>query len=461
MRLPPRLFVAALLLMPASIAFGQAERPDIVLFLADDLSWIDCSPFGRSDIRTPNMERLASEGMTFTHAFVSSPSCAPSRAALLTGLDPMRNGAMLNHSRPRAELQTWPDSFRALGYETAAIGKTAHYVQVTDYGFDFASHYRYHEDDCISAALSWIKDREPEPDRPLCLIVGTNWPHVPWPVETPYDQDELTIPPVHLDLPSTRLAHSQYAAAVSRADRDLGLVYDAALQHLGPDTLFVFTSDHGAQFPFGKWNLYDYGVRTPLIVSWPSRVAPGSSSDAMVGWIDLLPTLLDAAGGSVPADLSGRSFLEVLLGDREEHRDRVFLTHSGDGLMNQYPIRAVRTGRWKYIRNLEPDAEHHTHIDKAVGDRIGRMNWEPWAEAARTDPFAASIVHRYHHRPPEELYDVQEDPWEQRNQIDDPAITEVLTSLREALDAWMADQQDEGIASERALQEAEERRRAN
>ncbi|QDV33244.1 sulfatase family protein [Tautonia plasticadhaerens] len=462
MRMICRLIIVALpLILQPSASLGAEGRLDIVVFLADDLSLVDCSPFGGEDIRTPNMERLAAEGITFTRAFVSSPSCAPSRASLLTGLDPMRNGAMLNHSRPRPELQTWPDFFRALGYETVAIGKTAHYAQVTDYGFDYTSHYRYHEDDCVAAALSWLEDRNTEPGRrPLCLIVGTNWPHVPWPVETPYSLGEMTIPPVHLDLPATRQARARYAAAVSRADRDLGLIYDSASRHLGPETLFLFTSDHGAQFPFGKWNLYDYGVRTPLIVAWPGRVEPGSRTEAMVGWIDLLPTLLDAAGGSPPADLSGRSFLEVLLGTRDEHRDHIFLTHSGDGTMNRYPMRSVRTGRWKYIRNLDPDSEHHTHIDQGGGDRIGNLDWEAWEQAAKVDPAAEAIVGRYHRRPPEELYDLEADPWEQRNLAEETALAGILDSLRADLDAWMADQGDEGLATERSIQSVGARGRA-
>src|SRR5687768_15882704 len=118
--------LTAALVLPAPAA-AAADRPHVVLFLADDLSWADCSIYGGKQVRTPNMARLAADGMTFTHAFVSSPSCAPSRAALLTGLDPMRNGAMLNHSRPRADVKTWPAYFRELGYEVAAIGKVAHY----------------------------------------------------------------------------------------------------------------------------------------------------------------------------------------------------------------------------------------------------------------------------------------------------------------------------------------------
>src|SRR5262245_13016170 len=209
----------AILLALLPIPLAAADRPHVVLFLADDLSWADCSPYGGKDIRTPNMARLAAAGMGFTHAFVASPSCAPSRAALLTGLAPMRNGAMLNHSRPRAGLKTWPAYFHDLGYEVAAIGKTAHYDHVTRYGFDPVSHYGYHQDDCVEAAVAWLSRRRS--DRPLCLIVGTNWPHVPWPEEPPYEAPAHALPPTFVDTPATRRAVARYAAAVARADREL------------------------------------------------------------------------------------------------------------------------------------------------------------------------------------------------------------------------------------------------
>ncbi len=437
------------------LAFGgparaaEPSRPPIVVFLADDLGRAECSPYGGREIPTPNMARLAADGMTFTHAFVASPSCAPSRAALLTGLDPMRNGAMLNHARPRAGLKTWPAYFHDLGYEVVSFGKTAHYNQVIGYGFDLASHYRYHEDDCVDAAVAWLTSRQSA--RPLCLLVGTNWPHVPWPDPAAGDSAGGKLPPNLVDTPATRKARARYAAAVARADRDLGLVYDAARKHLGAETLFVFSSDHGAQFPFGKWNGYDVGIRTPLIVAWRGRVAPGSTSDAIVSWIDLLPTCLEAAGSSPPPAISGRSFLGVLRGKRAAHRDAVFVTHSADGNMNRYPLRAVRTRRWKYIRNLDPTAEHHTHIDRGRAGSDGREYWDSWVEAARTDPAAAATVRRYHHRPAEELYDLAADPWELSNLVADPSHAATLARLRTDLDAWMAAQGDEGLATERAL----------
>jgi uncharacterized sulfatase len=439
------LLAAVGLLLTAAPGFA-ADRPPVVLFLADDLGWADCSPYGAKDTRTPNMARLTADGMTFTHAFVASPSCAPSRAALLTGLDPMRNGAMLNHARPRADVKKWPAYFRDLGYEVAAIGKVAHYAQVRDYGFDHASHFNYHQDECVAEAIKWLGQRKS--DKPLCLIVGTNWPHVPWPTEP--DAGPVALPPTLVDTPETRLARAKYAAAVANADRDLGLVYDAARKHLGDGALFLFTSDHGSQFPFGKWNCYDAGIRTPLIVAWPGKVKPGTTADAMVSWIDLLPTCLEAAGGKAPEGISGRSFLPVLRGEKTAHRDRVFATHSGDGNFNVYPIRAVRTRDWKYVRNLDPQAEHHTHVDKAAaGD--GRDYWDSWAAKAKTDPAAAAVVHRYHTRPAEELYDLRVDPWELKNLAADPAHDAVRKTLRADLDAWMKAQGDEGLKTERSL----------
>ncbi|HSI37299.1 MAG TPA: sulfatase [Tepidisphaeraceae bacterium] len=425
-----------------------ARPPNVVVFIADDLGWADCSIHGGRDVATPALDRLAQDGMTFTHAFVNSPSCAPSRAALLTGLEPARNGAMANHARPRADVKRWPAYFKELGYETVAIGKTAHYAQVQQYGFDHVSHFKYHEDDCVEAAVKWLGERKS--DKPLCLIVGTNWPHVPWPKDGAVDPAKMTLPANTVDTPETRKARARYVAAVANMDRDLGSTYDAARKHLGENTVFVFTADHGAQFPFGKWNCYDAGVRAPLVVVWPGRVKAGSTSGAMVMWTDLMPALLEAGGGKPAEGLDGRSFLPVVLGKADAHRERVFFTHSADGQMNRYPMRAVRTRDWKYVRNLDPTAEHHTHIDLGKPGADGREYWDSWVAAAKTNPAAAALVRRYHTRPAEELYDLKADPDERRNLAAEPGHAGRLAEMRKLVDEWMARQGDKGMETERA-----------
>ncbi len=432
---------ALLLLSTLAVAPQESRRPNLVLFIADDLGYLDTSVAGAKDVQTPNLKRLAEAGTTFTRAFVTSPACAPSRASLLTGLWPMRTGAMNNHAPPRADLKKLPAYLRELGYEIAAFGKVGHYNQDKLYGFD---HYdKSHEAATVSA---WLAARPAS--RPLCLIVGTHQPHVPWPEQKDYDPAKIDVPIPHVDTPETREARARYYADVSVADAELGGIWDLARAKLGGDTLFLFTSDHGGQWPFGKWNLYDAGTRVPLIAAWPGVVAPGATSEAMVSLADLLPTFIECAGGTTPDSLDGRSFAAVLRGKSQTHRDRIFTTHSRDRDMNVYPIRSVRTRDWKYIRNLKPDGEHSTHIDKGE-PASGRTYWQSWEARAKSDPAAAAIVERYRRRPAEELYDLRADPLEQRNLASDPAQAGTLAGLRKELDAWMASQGDEGLKSEK------------
>lgn len=443
-RWPQRLMLALLGLCLLCAENVHAAAPDIVVFLTDDQGKLDCTPYGGSGIRTPNMQRLADSGLTFSRAYVASPSCAPSRAALLTGLMPARNGAEANHSMPRADIKKWPAYFQELGYEVVAFGKVSHYRHTAKYGFDYFAHDTFHDHAAIPAAVEFLKDRPRDASKPLCLMVGTNWPHVPWPEEDlGYDPAKLLLPAGSIDTPKTRQWRARYAAAVSEADADLGRIMDAAREYLAPDTLFLLSSDHGAQWPFGKWNLYESGVSVPLIIAWPGVVQPGTRTEAMVSWVDLLPTLVEAAGGKGPADIDGRSFLPVVRGEASEHRDRIFTTHANDGRMNVYPSRAVRNERWKYIRNLHPEYAFTTHIDLVAGYLGQRDFFATWEAAAKTDPAAAAILKRYHARPAEELYDLAADPQEQHNVAESPEHAETLAALRTELDAWMASQKDQ------------------
>lgn len=423
-------------------ALAAAERPDLVVFIADDLGHLDTSPYGNKDVRTPNLQRLAKAGRRFTQAFVASPACAPSRAALLTGLMPARNGAEVNHSKPKAEIKKLPAYLQELGYEVAAFGKVSHYNHGKDYGFDRVSHEGFQNYASIAAAVEFLKSRKS--DKPLCLFVGTHWPHVPWPQgENRYDAAKIGLPPTHVDTPETRLWRTRYYAAVTKADDDLGIIYDAAREHLDPaNTYFFFTSDHGGQWPFGKWNLYDAGIRVPLIAAGPG-IETGSTSGAMVSWVDLLPTLVELGGGKASQEIDGKSFASVLLGKTDKHRGEIYATHSGDGRFNVYPIRCVRDQQWKYILNLHPEYQHATHINRAAaGD--GLAYFRSWEAAAETDPQAAAIVKRYKERPREELYDLAADPHEQNNLAADPAHAERLARMRKKVVAWMKEQGDTG-----------------
>jgi N-sulfoglucosamine sulfohydrolase len=421
-----------------------AAQPNIVVFLADDHGYLDSEVYGSKDVRTPNMLRLARDGMTFTRAFVASPSCAPSRAALLTGLMPARNGAEANHAKPRAELKKLPAYLKELGYEVVAFGKVSHYAHTKDYGFDHFEHDTFHDHVAIPAALKWLNERDSK--KPLCLFVGSNWPHVPWPYVT-NSANTATLPLNFVATSEFLRARACYFAAVEKMDSELGQIYDAARERLGTNILFLQTSDHGAQFPFGKWNCYDAGIRTSFLAVWPGAIEAASRRDAMISWIDILPTLIEAAGAKPPRDIDGRSFLAVLQGTKKTHRDVIFTTHSADGNMNIYPIRALRTANWKYIRNLHPEFKHTTHIDLAHKNetRPGCWGgyWESWLYATRTNAAALKIVNAYHQRPTEELYDLANDPNEQRNLASKPEHAARLKEFRAQLETWMRDQNDQ------------------
>ena len=356
---------------------------------------------------------------------------------MLTGLMPARNGAERNHSYKRDGVASLPDVLRQLGYQTAAFGKVAHGTDdVKRHGIDV--HDKQHDAAFVEEFL-----RTRDTSKPLCLFVGTHEPHVPWLSNNGYDPVQVKLPPTFVDTPDTREFRARYYTDVTEADRRLGEVMDLAKKYFDPaNTLVIYTSDHGGQWPFGKWNLYDSGIRVPFLAAWPGVIQPGTRTGAMVQWIDLWPTLIDAAGGKVPGGIDGRSFLRVLRDANTAHREVIYTTHSGDGSMNVYPIRALRTAGWKLVINLHPEFAHTTHIDKALA-RDGGRYWISWYDAAKADPAAAAKVNRYHQRPAMELYDLRSDPFEQRNLAADPAQAERVAQMRAQLEAWMKEQGDQ------------------
>jgi N-sulfoglucosamine sulfohydrolase len=422
---------------PWALADSTAKPPHIVILLADDHSAQDMSAYGADDIPTPRLDAMAAAGMKFTQAFVNSPSCAPSRAALLTGMYPAHNGAEPNHTKVRPGVKKLPAYLQELGYEVVSFGKVSHYAHVEDYGFDLAKGYGYHDHTGISAAVDFLKNRQSE--KPLALFVGTNWPHVPLPEKDAVKPEAVRVLPNQLDTPEYREYRARYVNAVKKMDEELGTVYEAAKQTLGAEkTFFLMSSDHGSQFPFGKWNLYDAGIRVPMIVQWQGQIQPGSQSAALVQWTDVLPTLIQVAGGQPDGfkELDGRSMLPVLTGKTDQHQAAIFTAHTSDTLFNVYPSRSIRTHRWKYIRNLHPEYRFTTHIERQAFNDM-RPFWRSWEKSAETDAHAAELLQRYRQRPAEELYDLQSDPYELKNlaAVSDHAAE--LQKLRQGLDNWL------------------------
>ncbi|MRI32585.1 hypothetical protein EOPP23_06240 [Endozoicomonas sp. OPT23] len=414
------------------------KLPDMVVFITDDQSYIDTQFQGHPDANTPNIDRLAEGGLYFTQAYVASPNCAPSRAAMLTGLMPARNGSEVNQTSPREDVKKLPAYFQEIGYEVVAFGKVSHDAPDA-YGFDEHGSEGLVWKGGIKYAVDYLNERESE--KPLLMLVGTKDPHNPWPEKEGYNPADLTMPENMVDTPETRENLARFLTSVTSADRQLGTLHALAREKLD-NPLFIFTADHGSSWPFSKWNLYDYGIHIPFIASWPGKIKPGQT-DAMISWIDIIPTLMEVAGSSAPKDIDGQSFARVLDNPELEHREKIYTTHTGDGgkNFNAYPIRAVQDKRWKLIYNLYPERRHTTHINQIENEAY----WDSWEAKAKTDPDAKKLLDRYFTRPEIEFYDLENDPHEQNNLAANPAYAEKIASMKADLEKWMEDQGDQRL----------------
>lgn len=412
------------------------------MFVADDHGRYDTGCYGNELVRTPTIDRFASEGMKFNQAFTASPVCGPSRATLYTGLYPYRNGAYHQHSAVRPGVKGLPHHLRPLGYRVALTGKA-------DIRPDAAFPFEYINKDAAAGEVDGAESFLGKAGKdPFCLVVASHWPHRPFAQKAGqirYDPGHVKIPPYLVDTPETRADMARNYAAVQALDERFNTVLNT-LKRFGMEdnTLVIYTVDHGQSYPFSKWTCYEAGLHNPFIARWPGRIKPGSVSDAMMSFVDVVPTLIDVAGGQPAEDLDGRSFRPVLEGEKLEHRDAVFGTYTHAGVLNahgDFPIRSVHTRTHHYIRNLTPDRTFTNNLTASAEDI---RFWKSWVEKAQSDPFAASRVNLYQHRPAEELFDLRTDPWSLKNIAGDSTARETLDGMRKQVDDWMKQQGDPG-----------------
>ena len=419
----------AALATPVARAAIPARRPNLVLFISDDHGTFFTGCYGNKTVRTPVIDGLAREGMRFTSAYTATAMCAPSRSMLYTGLYPHRNGAHQNHSQIQGSHDTLPDYMKQLGYRVALAGKV-HVGPEHEFPFEYVE---------FEEAGNFVHAAR---DEPFCLIVASKEPHTPHETGA-YQPGDVALPPYLVDTPETRQRVADYCTDIDILDGQIGAVLQALeANDLADNTLFIYTSDHGEPLPFGKWTLYEAGLRVPFIARWPGVVPADTTCDARISFVDVLPTFIELAGGTAPDSMDGRSFAKVLSGEVDSHRTFIFGTHTNDGISNgvPYPIRSVSDGRYKYIVNLAHETSYQNNI--VVGnERFGPL-WNSWIEKARDDPQAASLVEKYLHRPAEELYDLREDPYELHNVVTDPELATIKSGLRQELARWMAEQND-------------------
>ena len=438
---------AALIGSPLALADEpEAERVNILLITVDDMNWNSVGAFG-APIRdiTPHIDALARDGRRYERAYVAASNCAPSRVALQTGLTPQQTGATGFFYIDDSHIPTIATRLRANGYLTGVIGKptdsnpSPDARKYWDVQENFGAARKYSAAAVGSASARYFAAARREA-KPFYLVVNVADPHKPnfndagaaasgaddYAPSRIIAEAEVRVPGFLPDLPGIRADVRNYQNSVKRADDTVGAIMAALdASGLADETLVIFLSDHGAPFPFAKSSVYDNSLRTPLVMRWKGRIPPGSVARDLVSAVDLMPTVLDAAGIAMPdgADYTGRSLL------REGIPPRAYVFGSFDENARGYPVPMRGTiGRdWAYVFNAWSDGEHVLRNDD--------MNHASFKQLVRHAPAnrAAKARLDYYLAPPvEELCHLRVDPDCLVNLADDPAHAAVLEEFRAA-----------------------------
>jgi N-sulfoglucosamine sulfohydrolase len=419
----------------------KVKQPNFLFIIADDCTHRDIGCYGGQAI-TPNIDQLATEGMRFTRCFQTAPMCSPTRHNIYTGLYPVKSGAYPNHTFAKDGTKSVVHYLQPHGYRVALSGKK-HISPQAVFPFEYSG-ANNPDLDSIDQLFKESKDA----GTPFCLFACSNEPHTPYTQGDPskYVADKLTLPANFVDTPETRDEYVKYLAEISYFDWQVGECLRLLEKHGHADnTLVLVVSEQGSSFPFAKWTCYDSGLQSAMIARWPGRIQAGVISDAMVEYVDVLPTFLNAAGLKQPEVLDGRSFVPVLTGKETKHKDFVFGLMTTRGIINgsdHFGIRSVRSGQYKYIVNLTSDVKFQNACVKLPSF----LSWKKKAESG--DAEAAEVVRRYEYRPAEELFDVTQDQLEWKNLADDPTLSQMKAELRKQLAMWMESQGDKGAQTE-------------
>jgi N-sulfoglucosamine sulfohydrolase len=442
----------SLMLIP-TIVLPQAKRdtrPNVVIIMADDLDSRQLSCYGGQNIKTTYIDQLAHEGLTFNHIYASHATCVPTRASLFTGLYPMRHGSFQNHKRVYPNMKSVGHYLHDLGYRVGLTGKDHSTKPKTAFPFDSVGGF---QPSCIASnddySLHDVERYIVTPGKPFCLFIMSINPHKPWDLGDPaeFHADKLVLPPNMVDTKETREQFCKYLAEIRRLDNQVGDVMQL-LKKTGQDknTIFIFLGEQGPQFPGGKWTCWDYGQRSSMIVRWPGVTRAAKTTDAIVQYEDITPTLIDIAGGAALDTLDGKSFLPVLKGTASTARTYAYGMYNNIPEGPPYPSRNINDGRHKLILNLTHERTYAIKWYNNPGD-LGV--WTSWQEKARTDAAAKVLVDRVAQRPAVEFYDTVNDPYELHNLAGEPSQASRIDELTTLLKEWMHQQHDDGAVVDR------------
>jgi N-sulfoglucosamine sulfohydrolase len=432
-----------------SASVKKANKPNVVIIMADDLDSRQLSCYGGKNIRTKNIDALAGQGMKFNQMIASEAMCVPTRASLFTGLYPLRHGSFQNHKPVYEGLKSVCHYLGNLGYTVALTGKNHSTKPESVFPFKIVEGF---EPNCVAPTDNYSLDEVKKlitgkETGPFCLFIMSINPHAPWTTGDPseFDADKLVLPPHWVDTRNIREEFTKYLAEVRRLDNQVGEVMQL-LKETGQEenTIFIFLGEQGPQFPGGKWTLWDNGQKSSMIVRWPGVVKAGAESEAIVQYEDITPTLVAIAGGEPINGLDGKSFLPVLSGKTSRHRDYAFGIHNNMPEGPPYSIRDIRDQNYKLILNLT--AEQPYYIKYMMNPEKKKSYWNTWKARAETSAADRKLVERIETRPAVEFYDLKKDPYELNNLAADTRYKNKIEEYARRLKEWMKQQGDEGAA---------------
>jgi N-sulfoglucosamine sulfohydrolase len=483
--------ILVLVLLTITCTLATAADKNIIFFITDDEGQtLGC--YGDETAVTPNIDALARDGVMFKHAFATTASCSASRSVVMSGLHNHKNG-QYGHQHHFHKFSSYanvvslamPRVLANAGYRTAHIGKY-HVAPEDVYHFE-----TYLEGPGRNAVAMAEKCREFIADktdpRPFFLYFATTDPHrgggrdknskselkpdlfgnkpdrgsYPGVKEVFFEPDHVNVPPFLTDTPETREEIAQYYQSCARIDQGLGrLVEILKAADLYDKTMIVFTSDHGMAFAGAKTTVFEAGLKVPFVVRNPYQEKRGFTSDALISHIDITPTLLDFAGGLDPdtngpkkwiepdqfwkrqgkyatenrsggnefRSYHGKSWLPVLNDPEAEHWETIFASHTFHEIQMYYPMRVVRDKKFKLIWNIAHKLDYPFASDLWVAS-----SWQAQYNKGMDAPYGQKTVGQYIHRPPFELYDIENDPHEAYNLADKPEYAQVLKAYQEKL----------------------------
>lgn len=410
----------------------KAERPNFIIFIADDAAWNDFGPYGNHIIKTPHINQLAEEGLVFNNAFLTTSSCSPSRCSILTGLYPHNTGAAELHMPLPADRILFAGDLQQAGYYTAVAGK----YHIGPKRAEFDTIYGGQP----SGSENWMEALQNCPDdKPFFLWLAALDPHrkyFPNTIVQPHKPEEVIVPPYLHDNDSTRKDLALYYDEISRLDSNIGLIIkELKARGLTDNTYVLFMSDNGQPFPRAKTRLYDSGIKTPFILYRPSRISK-STTDALISTVDIAPTILELAGIEPSDHYEGVSFVPVIDDPSAHVRTTIAAEHNWHDY--QAHERAIRNNQYLYIRNSFPQLNASPPADAVASITYQEMiilHSEGRLNEQQQDCFVQP-------RNAEELYDVTVDPFQFHNLAGQAEYQEVLAIMQNLMDKWIEETGD-------------------